>query len=144
MSTAVSTPLEVAYLVCQDLPALPTPQRLQIYIEGGVSGKMWLLFPRNLHFPQNLGMWKGLQQVLGYCGTCVPYVLAAPGLRGRILFKVGMKRGSGKRKKSLFPRSQHRPQRVLWKTHLSPYSHFTPGEVETRKKKRPLPLGQRA
>lgn len=65
----------------------------------------------------------------------MPYVLATLGLRAHILFQVDMKRGSGKRRKAVFPRSQHRPQRVLQKRPLSPHPHFIAREVEMRKKK---------
>lgn len=51
----------------------------------------------------------------------MPYVSAAPRLRRHMLCKVDMKRGNGKRRESLLPRSHHRPQRVRWKRPLSPY-----------------------
>lgn len=45
------------------------------------------------------------------------------------------KRRNGKRRENLFLRSQHRPQRALWKRLLGPHLHFTVGEVEVRERK---------
>lgn len=48
---------------------------------------------------------------------------------------VSFQKRSGKRRESFVPRSQHRPQRALWKRPLSSHPHFTVGAVEAHERK---------
>lgn len=99
---------------------------------------MWLLLSRNLPLSQNPGMWKGCQQVLGHRRASMPYILAAPGLRGHILCG---KRWNGKRRESLLPRSLRRPHRVLW-TDLWAHNSFYSWRPWGKKNQRVLWLWQ--